>query len=119
MCGKMRRFCPRFQSLEERTVLSFSFSHLLHSVFPFVPDKSSKATPGAAYRARLAMAKAEAANPALVPAPAHVHAVHHGHVRAQIQHPNPSQAVTPAIAHPRGTFNWYAANPTASRIKVR
>ena len=117
MCGKMRRFCPGFQSLEERTVLSVSFSHILHSVFPFIPDKTTKATPGVAYRARLAMAQAEAANPALTPA--HVHAVHHGHVRAQIQHPNPSQAVTPAIAHPRGTFNWYASHPTAQRIKVR
>jgi hypothetical protein len=41
----MRRHCPfrpSVQPLEDRVVLSFSFSKMLHSVFPFVHDSSNK-----------------------------------------------------------------------------
>ena len=33
---KRRALRPALQSLEDRTVMSFSFSNLLHSVFPFI-----------------------------------------------------------------------------------
>lgn len=44
-----RRFCPGVHSLEERVVLSFSFSKTLHSILPFIPDHTKvKALPTAA-----------------------------------------------------------------------
>jgi hypothetical protein len=38
---KPRACCPTLQALEERVVLSLSFSKLLHSLFPFVKDKTT------------------------------------------------------------------------------
>lgn len=35
-----RSFRPAVQPLEGRVVLSFSLSKMMHSVFPFIPDKT-------------------------------------------------------------------------------
>lgn len=43
------RFCPRVHTLEDRVVLSFSFSKMIHSILPFIPDRTQvKTLPSAA-----------------------------------------------------------------------
>ena len=41
---KQRALRPVLQELEDRTVMSFSFSHLLHSVFPFIHSNTDTKT---------------------------------------------------------------------------
>ena len=57
------RFCPRVHTLEDRVVLSFSFSKMIHSILPFIPDRTQvKTLPSAAalaaHQSELAVATA-------------------------------------------------------------
>jgi hypothetical protein len=42
---KPRACCPTVQALEERVVLSLSFSKLIHSLFPFIKTNDKTAVP--------------------------------------------------------------------------
>jgi hypothetical protein len=44
-----RRFDPTVQPLEERVALSLTFSGFIHSILPFIPDKSSAKKPVVAH----------------------------------------------------------------------
>ena len=78
-----RRFCPSVCPLEGRLALSFSFSSMLHSILPFIPDHSAAAKPkgptNPAPVARLHPAH-HAAIPHAAGHLAHAHA--HGHAHA-------------------------------------
>lgn len=114
MKSRARLFQPGIQALEDRTVLSVSFSHFLHSVFPFVPDKSSKPK----YRpAVLGTHSTSTITPAVLTP--HIHAVRPGHIHAMIQPINAGQAVTPTVAHTRGAFNVYGVLPASLHSRVR
>jgi hypothetical protein len=45
--NRRRRFCPTVRTLEDRVALSssFSFTNMLHSLLPFLPDNSNKPAP--------------------------------------------------------------------------
>ena len=84
-----RSFRPSLQSLEGRVVLSFSFSRVIHSVFPFIKDTTkSKPTPAAL---QLAAARKASAHP----------------VASHVARAIPTQDAAPAVAghahaHPQG-----------------
>jgi hypothetical protein len=44
-----RTYRPTVQPLEERTALSLTFSGFIHSILPFIPDKSSAKKPVVAH----------------------------------------------------------------------
>ncbi|MFO0950060.1 MAG: hypothetical protein U0835_02700 [Isosphaeraceae bacterium] len=60
---KPRAFCPVMQCLEERVVLSFSFSNLVHSLFPFI--KSNDAKGGKSVRRHLPPAEVSGVKPGM------------------------------------------------------
>ena len=111
---RVRLFQPGMQVLEDRTVLSVSFSHFLHSVFPFVTDKTSKPKHRPAI---LGTQSASTITPAVVSP--HIRAVRPGHIHAMIQPINAGQAVTPTVAHPQGAFNVYGVLPAKLHARVR
>ncbi len=111
---RVRLFQPGIQVLEDRTALSFSFSNLIHSVFPFVSDKTSKPKHRPAI---LGTQSAATITPAVVTP--HVRAVHAGRIHAMVQPINVGQVVTPTAAHPRGAFNVYGVLPAKLNARLR
>jgi hypothetical protein len=81
------RFRPSVCPLEGRVVLSFSFSKVLHSVFPFIHDHSKHKPTAKAHHAAT-----------VVP---HTTAPHVAHA---------------ATSHPRGAFNWHGPSLHKARF---
>jgi hypothetical protein len=74
-----RRFRPLICPLEDRTALSLSLSGFLHSVLPFIPQKSSKPAPAHISAAAKSEAAAKAAELHAIAA------VHHAQRLARIE----------------------------------
>ena len=108
-----RRFRPFLFAMEQRINLSFSISTVVHSLFPFVPDNSAKAKHHAAvvkaHSSMMFTPEQAAAHPRLAAARA-------AHIKIQGQPTAPAVGTT---AHPRGTFNWYAAKPVSAAVRKR
>jgi len=98
------RFCPAVQRLEDRTVLSFSFSKMLHSIFPFIPDNEKKAKPKPH--------PAGAVVTPLHPGPKAAGAAKTPHVAPHPVAPDrPAVPTRPRVAHPRGVLQWHLPIP--------
>jgi hypothetical protein len=95
-----RSFRPGVQTLEGRVVLSFSFSKMLHSIFPFIKDDSAPKKKPAAHVVQVARPPRHTRPAAVHPAQTktHPHAVLHPAHRPAQPHPRP--VVRPARVVP-------------------
>lgn len=112
------RFCPRVHTLEDRVVLSFSFSKMIHSILPFIPDRTQvKTLPSAAalaaHQSELAVATAARQSHA-----AAALAARQSHVAAATA---ARQSHTPeaALLHPGGVYQARLAARAARLAELR